>query len=71
MRVYLLALLAVVITGCTSGGDRPDEPLKVGVQNIYSINSNGKLQRDRSMERVQSQQQHGNSDVDGGATFGR
>ncbi|MBK4716405.1 MULTISPECIES: hypothetical protein [Tenebrionibacter/Tenebrionicola group] len=74
MRIYLFALLAFIITGCAPGGseygnDAGDQRLKVGVQDLYSIDANGSLQRDKQPEPVQNRASSANS-VDRGATIG-
>lgn len=72
MRRSLLALLAVVLTGCASGydeyGDTANrQPINVDVQNLYSLDANDDLRRNAQIQQTQGQQ---NSSMDGGTRFG-
>ena len=72
MRLSLLALLVVILTGCASGYDEDSEtanrqPINVDVQNLYSLDTNGALRRNTHTQQMQGQE---NRSMDGGTRFG-
>lgn len=72
MRPGIFALLTFLLVGCASGydeyGDTADmQPMKIGVQNLYSVDANGKLRRDTRMEQIQNR---GDNSSDEGAKIG-
>ncbi len=72
MRLSLLALLAVIMTGCASGYDEDGDtanrqPINVDVQNLYSLDANGDLRRNTPTQQTQGQE---NSSMDRGTRFG-